>query len=561
MMRVSSFGAAVLLLSLAGCDCGTQTSKKFPKIEVLDEAGNSRSELDFGKVQLHLTSTQTLRIRNGGAKVLTISDVTFSNPLFGVGVDLPYTLGVNEETQFPLTFTPTDADQRITGTASIGSDDPDRPSVSVSVAGTGVAATAVVQPASLEFGEVYVGETKSITFSLTNSGSNELPVTNAALTGVDPSVTSDLTALRKTLAGGETASVTVTFAPTQAVLLMGELTLTLPTGVGDQHILVHGSGIQARPQLCFRFADTNVESCTDGVSTTNLEVRMGSWCDANAYPVDGGLHCSSDAGTIGYERAGAFYVRNAGNTPVSYSLAINAGNANRCDGGASIDYAFANAPVLPDGGTQSSFMVATSKLPLNVSDPMPWETAPVPVVYRPRSICRGGDTSDLATIIWTRQGEPNGTMRRPGSLIATISGASLLSNPQPNSVSFTGNRPAPQDVSLVSNTGDGPLDLLSVELWRSRDGGMVPDEPCSTATSGPCTYYAWTRGPTLPVHLGPSVAGERVNQVLGQLAFGTFDADAGAYLSPVTEQRLLVKVGTSDPYTPVVVVPILGRHQ
>lgn len=560
MIRFTSCCAALALLALSGCDCGTQTATRFPKIEVLDDEGNTRSSVDFGKVQLNLTSTQTIRIRNGGAKTLTISEVTFTDARFGVGVELPLTLAVNEESQFPLTFTPSEADQRITGTASIGSDDPDHPSVDVSVAGTGVAATAVVQPTSFEFGEVYVNESKSITFTLTNSGSNELPVMAAALTMADPSVTGDLTPLQKTLAGGETATITLTFAPTQPVLLMGELTLTLPDGVGDQHILLHGSGIQARPQLCFRFDDTQAVSCTDGVSPPSLEVRMGAWCDSNVYPEDGGIHCELDGGLVPYERTGAFFVRNAGNTPVSYTLSINAGTAARCDGGASIDFLYANAPLTADGGTQPSWMVSTTKLPMVVSDPMPWETTPVPVVYRPRSICRTGDASDLSTILWARQGEPLGTTRLPNSLVATLSGTSRLSNPQPNMVTFTGNRPAPQVVTLVSNTGDGPVDVLSAELWQSSDGGSVPDEPCATAVSGPCTHYAWTVPPALPVRLGPAtMAGERVTQPIGTLAYGTFDADAGEYIAPSTEQKVLVKVGTSDPYTPVVVVPIAGR--
>ena len=46
---------AALLLTLTGCECGPQTRKLFPKIEVLDDVGNSRTAVDFGTVQLNFT--------------------------------------------------------------------------------------------------------------------------------------------------------------------------------------------------------------------------------------------------------------------------------------------------------------------------------------------------------------------------------------------------------------------------------------------------------------------------------------------------------------------------
>lgn len=146
---------------------------------------------------------------------------------------------------------------------------------------------------------------------------------------------------------------------------------------------------------------------------------------------------------MGYERSGKLYVRNEGNTPVSYSLNITAGQPTRCDGGASIDFRYANAPTTSDGGPQATWTAPTFKLPAAVSDPKPWETAPVAVTYRARSTCRG-DESDLSTVLWTRQGEPAGTSRRPNGMVATLTGASLLSKPEPFAVTFSGNNRCPR---------------------------------------------------------------------------------------------------------------------
>jgi hypothetical protein len=547
-----------LAVVAAGCECGTNTRRRFPKIEVLDDLGNSRTSVDFGQVQLNFKAVKRVRIRNAGTAALTLSKADFSKALFAADTTLPVSIGVNEELMFPLAFVPTVADQRETGTATLTTDDPNAGTVSLDLAGTGVTATAVVQPATLDFGDVYQGELRELSFSLTNSGSNELPVTSATLTMVSGDVTADVTPLVKTLAGGETATITVRFAPTMQQVLMGSLELVLPQGVGNKSIPIRGAGIRAVPKLCFKFDDSPLESCTDG--TTALDVRFGALCDNRVYPRDGGLDCVLDGGAIAWERSGRLYVRNEGNTPVSFSMDVTAGQTNRCDGGSSVDFLYANAPAAADGGVLPTFMVPTQRLPMMVSDPRPWETAPVALVYRPRSSCRT-DGSDLSTILWRRQGEPLGTMRAPNSLVATVSGGSLLSDPVANLVTFTGNNPAPQDVTLVSNTGSGPVRLLTAELWQSSDGGAVPTERCAVAMGGPCQYFRWASGPTLPVTLeGTTIPAGRVNQVVAQLEYGTLD-DAGVRVVPSQEQRVLAVVGTSDPYTPTVTVPIVGRLQ
>ena len=383
--RLTRLTGAAVVLTLAGCDCGPKTRKLFPKIEVLDDQGNARTMVEFGQVQLNFTATKKVRIRNAGAAALTLEKAEFTKALFALGEPMPVTLGVNEEYQLPITFTPNVADQRETATITVTTDDPDKPTVQLSLAGTGVTATAVVQPTMLDFGDVYVGEMKELTFSLTNSGSNELPVTSATLMMVDPSVTADLTPLVKTLNGGETVIVTVKFAPTAQVALLGSLELVLPAGVGNKSIPIRGAGIQALPKLCFKFDDSTTESCTDGTTGMSLDVRFGNLCDARVYPIDGGLPCELDGGAVPYERSGQMFVRNDGNTPVSYTMSITAGQPSRCDGGASIDFRYANAPTLADGGVQASWNVPSFKLPMAVTDPRDWKTVPVPITYRARA--------------------------------------------------------------------------------------------------------------------------------------------------------------------------------
>ena len=553
---------AAVLLTLVGCDCGTKTRKLFPKIEVLDDMGNARTTVEFGQVQLNFTATRKVRIRNAGAASLSLEKAVFTNPLFVLGEPMPISIAVNGEYELPLAFTPNVADQRELGTVTVTTDDPEKPTVQLNLAGIGVTATAVVQPTTLDFGEVYAGEMKELMFSLTNSGSNELPVTSARLTGVDPSVTSNLVPLVKTLAGGETVTVTAKFVPTAQVALAGALELVLPAGVGNKTIPIRGSGIQAMPKLCFKFDDTPIEQCTDGTTGMSLDVRFGTLCDERVYPADAGLLCELDGGFVPYARSGAMFVRNDGNTPVSYTMSIAAGAPQRCDGGASIDFRYANAPVLADGGAQATWNVPSFKLPTSVNDARDWKTAPVAVTYRPRSICKGGDDTDLSSISWRRAGEPSGTMRLPNSMLVTLTGSSVLPDPVPFPVTFTGNSPVPQDVSLVTNTGDGPLRLLTAELWQSADGGLTPGVRCADVDAGPCAYFGWFQGPTLPVLLeGTNIPGGRINKKVGAISYGIFNPDGGLYTPPSQEQRVWAIVGTTDPYAPTVTVPIIGRLQ
>ncbi|MCC6334475.1 MAG: choice-of-anchor D domain-containing protein [Myxococcales bacterium] len=564
--------AAVVMVLVAGslqaCSCGTQTNTRFPKIEVLDELGNSRSNVDFGQVQVNVTGTQAVRIRNGGAAVLTLNGVTFSNAHFGLGTTAPVSIAVGEEFQLPLTFTPTTPDLRETGTATIACDDPATPTVALNVAGTGVTAVATVVPAALAFGEVYVTETKAITVSLTNSGSNDLVVSDAHFTGTPASVTADLSTLVKTLKAGESASAVVTFAPTTADALGGSLDIVLPAELGTKSLALTGQGIQALPRLCVKWDDSPQEQCTDQ-AVTFLPVVAGSLCDGRLYPADGGASpcIGLDGGAAPYQRAGRLYFRNDGNTPVTYTLQFQSQVGTSCDGGSSIDWEFANAPGLPDGGTQASWMEGNVKVPASTMDPKPWETAPVALTYLARSGCRE-DAADQARVLWTRQGEPSGSSRPPQTLIVNLTGQSLLPRGVPQDITMMGTVPLTAEFYGAGNAGDAPLQARTVSLWQAEyllDGGRgnVPYELCDSTSTGDCRFFNWAPDggdPALRLPLtlaGTPNASVPTRVAMGRLEFGPAP-DGG--VSPQLNRQYFVfaVVDTSDPYLPQVISRISG---
>lgn len=541
-----SLGALALVVS--ACDCGTNVKRTFPRIEVLDAMGNERSSIDFGQVQLNTVSTERLRLRNAGTAPLTISAATFSNPKFGNGETLPVITEQNGEVMFAFTFKPTEPDVREMGTVTLTTDDPNRTMVTVSLLGTGIAAVATVAPRTIDFGEVYVNESKMVTFTLSNQGSNKLEVTDAVLTPAMPAgLTGDLSLLKKTLDAAGSTMTSFTFAPTVRGDLSASLKLTFANGVDPITVNVRGKAIEAVPRVCFKFDDSAMETCTDRTNTM-LNIPFGSFCDNRLFPDAGGC-VGADGGAVDRSRSGRFYVRNEGNTKVSFTLNVNPLAGAKCDAGTGLDFSFSNVPN-SDGGR---VMIASAELPAALSDPMPWETAPVTIAYRPTSRCRD-DAADQAQLFWFRS-EPIGTNRPPGSAVLIFTGQSLLPHGVPNDVNITLSgmvTSVAQNYDGLSNLGNAPLTIRTAQVWQPAflsDGGTgnEPFEECSSGAGGACRFFWWATAPTLPIRLaGTPNPLNPVRQILGQIGFG--QQDGGVAPQVGTPYRAFAVFETDDPY-------------
>ncbi len=543
--------------SVLGCMCTERVQRTVPRIEVIDDTGAERSVIDFGQVQLNSKASARIRVRNSGNAVLTVSEATFSNAKFGVGEVLPVSLEPNGELMFAFTFTPTEPDLREEGTVALKTDDPQRGQVTISLKGTGIAAVATVMPRVLDFGEVYLGENKSLTLTLTNAGSNTLSVLDAGVNPAPPAgLTADLTPLTGQVPANASVSATLRFAPQVVGDLSGAVELTLGGELGSVRVPVRGKAIEAVPRVCFRFEDSPLETCTDR-TTQSLTFPFGSLCDNRLFPADAGQTCfTTDGGVVAGGRAGRLYVRNEGNTSLSYSLNFNLIAGGRCDAGTVSDFEFGNVPALPDGGRRETFTVPSAKLPNLVTDPRPWETSPVAVSYRPTSRCRD-DAADQVQLFWLRQGEPAGTTRLPQALTLIFTGQSLLPRGVPSDVNITLSGQVTsvgQDYPGLLNVGDAPLTIRSAQLWQAEffgDGGRGPGpfEECvpGQLSSGDCPYFFWAAPPSVPTTLaGTPQASAPVSRVLGRIGFGQQDGGS----APVVQKayRIFAVFETNDPY-------------
>jgi hypothetical protein len=160
----------------------------------------SDSSLDFA-VQLGSTGTQSETLTNTGGSSVTGFKAT--------GLTLPLTLAAGQSFTFGATFTPTSG-ASTTGSISVVSN-ASNPSLTISLAGSAtVSGQLAVSPATLSFGNITVGQSKSLSGSLTATGSS-ITVSNASMSTAEFTV-SGIT-LPLTLAAGKSVLFTVTFAP------------------------------------------------------------------------------------------------------------------------------------------------------------------------------------------------------------------------------------------------------------------------------------------------------------------------------------------------------------
>ena len=581
------FVAAALLAGVS-CKCGGPTQRLQPQLEVLEDmSAAERTSVDFGFVQVNIKGVQQVRVRNAGTAVLQISEAAFTSTQFGTDTPLPFEVAPGDEGKLALTFTPTAPDQRVTGTVTLTSNDPMRQSYVLQLAGQGVTAVARVSPTTINFMDVYVGETKTVMLTLTNAGGNALPVRGASITGSPNGVSGNFASFTGVMiAPGASATVPVTFAP-MAGAPVGPITGAVVIDIeassgGSVTVPITGRATQALPRMCFKFDDEAMERCTDQISHS-LTVPFGALCDNRIYAT-GPNACTAQNG----QRKGKLYFRNEGNIPIAYSARYQPYlySGSRCgDGGvAQSDFIFDNVPV-PDGGVPMDLTTNTMNLPMNEMVARPWESMPIGITYRASSGCRD-EAADQARILWTRQ-DPATTMpiRAPGTLLATLTGTSILPSAKPKTVNI-GQAGQPTDVplgmpipvELVTNEGLAPLTLNSVELWEELpaylpDGGTYdgggPEggllsmcNPASTTYEfSDCARFQWAPGQSpaqlLPVTLdGGRMPGNPSQATVGRLFIGCLN-DGGSCPPNATRYKVIAIVNTSDPYAPRVAVPII----
>ncbi len=141
------------------------------------------TDIDFGLVYIGYSTLRDIFVQNDGTDVLHVTDITSTNPDFGVDVTA-FDVPPHGQQVVVARFSPTSVGT-ITGEFHIMSDDSDTPDVAVVVQGLGLVAPDIgVSPDNL-FSDLLTGESEVQTMTVENTGGSDLDFT------VIPRITAD----------------------------------------------------------------------------------------------------------------------------------------------------------------------------------------------------------------------------------------------------------------------------------------------------------------------------------------------------------------------------------
>src|SRR5215469_8655422 len=202
----------------------------------------SPTSFNYGSVVDGQTQSQTFTLSNNGNASLAISQLTVSGAAYSVtGFSGPTILAPGGSTTVNAVFAPTTAGS-LAGTITVSSTAPNSPAT-ISLSGTGAPSSVTVSanPTSLAFGNVNAGSSSTKSISLTNTGNANVTISHVTVGAKDVSETG--VTLPLTLTPGQTQTMNVSFSPTAAESVSGNITLTNSQG-GNTVVSVTGTGLQ-----------------------------------------------------------------------------------------------------------------------------------------------------------------------------------------------------------------------------------------------------------------------------------------------------------------------------
>jgi len=172
------------------------------------------ASLSFGSVQVGDNTDLSETLTNTGGSAVTISQANITGTGFSViGLALPATLNPTQTVTFTVRFAPTSAGSA-SGTLAIVSDGSNSP-LNIPLSGTGLTpGSLTATPSSVNFGNVVIGNSPSVSVKLSNTGGTSVTISSATVSGTGFSF-NGLT-LPMTLNAGQNTTFNVVFSPTSA---------------------------------------------------------------------------------------------------------------------------------------------------------------------------------------------------------------------------------------------------------------------------------------------------------------------------------------------------------
>ena len=208
--------------------------------------------LAFGNVQVTTTTApRAVTISNTGTLTLNLNGITitgtnanqFAKGTTTCGATLAAGLSCTQN----VTFSPTSVGAK-TASVEIATNDPDTPTATVGLSGTGVSPAIAVSPATLAFGSILVGATSvAQTITITNTGDADLNISAITINGADSGQFVKAggtcgTTFPKTLIPAASCTQTVTFNPTTVGAKVGNVAISAPY-VTTANVALSGTGV------------------------------------------------------------------------------------------------------------------------------------------------------------------------------------------------------------------------------------------------------------------------------------------------------------------------------
>ncbi|MDD2856045.1 MAG: choice-of-anchor D domain-containing protein, partial [Desulfuromonadaceae bacterium] len=218
-----------------------------PALAVLNGDGTPMSPLliDFGSIRATLDSQteKTFKLKNVGDSEISITSLSLANgaeyslkspaaPIAPIKLAAGTELSVTIELKYLVASAPGSINDSFTVESDGGN-------ATITLQGSAVTSNITVNPTALDFGNVDVGLSAELPFSITNSGSTPINVTS--ISGLSSQYTIVGTA-NFTIASGQSVSRSVKFTPTLSGTVSSGLTIYTDVTGATQSVTVTGVG-------------------------------------------------------------------------------------------------------------------------------------------------------------------------------------------------------------------------------------------------------------------------------------------------------------------------------
>jgi Abnormal spindle-like microcephaly-assoc'd, ASPM-SPD-2-Hydin len=291
---------------------------------------------DMGNVAVGSSRSITVTVKNTGTTSATISAESVHAGEFGTsGLTIPTTIAAGGSTTLTVKFSPTHTGLtagyiQITSNAS-------NSSVQYEANGTGViSGTLAATPSSVNFGSVPIGSKNTQTVQVKNIGAAALTISKDTLVGTGYTVSGLASPLSLTLLAGQTASITVAYAPTSAGSVTGSLVLGSNATNSALTIALSGTGVTATRTISLGTTSLNFGNEVVG-GTSALAVAVKNTGNSsvtvtqvnvsgNGYSASGGLAGATIAAGQTAELNVMFAPKATGSVSGTVSIVSNASN-------------------------------------------------------------------------------------------------------------------------------------------------------------------------------------------------------------------------------------------